>query len=170
MKPSWILAALLATFSVPASAVELVVGSGWQSDTLEVAGEPTDNSPWTFTLTGPGRFLLTDAFVLGDTYTISGDFAVVSAIGTGGAIPASDPTADAAWFSGNYSLIDYALGAGTYSISITGDGAGGLPAGLFVQVLDGVVPEPASWAMMIAGFGLVGVVARRRSSRVVITA
>ncbi len=26
----------------------------------------------------------------------------------------------------------------------------------------GVVPEPATWAMMIAGFGLVGVAARRR--------
>jgi len=25
-----------------------------------------------------------------------------------------------------------------------------------------VVPEPASWAMLIAGFGLVGAVARRR--------
>ena len=27
------------------------------------------------------------------------------------------------------------------------------------------VPEPASWALMVAGFGLVGAVARRRSSR-----
>jgi hypothetical protein len=35
----------------------------------------------------------------------------------------------------------------------------------FVQVLPNsidVVPEPASWAMLIAGFGLVGAVARRR--------
>jgi hypothetical protein len=31
----------------------------------------------------------------------------------------------------------------------------------------GVVPEPASWAMMIAGFGLVGVGLRRRAGRVV---
>ncbi len=30
----------------------------------------------------------------------------------------------------------------------------------------GVVPEPASWAMMVAGFGLVGFAARRRSAAV----
>ncbi len=37
------------------------------------------------------------------------------------------------------------------------------------SVLDGVslnVPEPATWAMMIAGFGLVGLAARRRSTTV----
>lgn len=28
----------------------------------------------------------------------------------------------------------------------------------------GVIPEPATWAMMIAGFGLVGFAARRRRS------
>ena len=31
----------------------------------------------------------------------------------------------------------------------------------------GGVPEPASWALMIAGFGLVGAAARRRSAKVV---
>jgi hypothetical protein len=32
------------------------------------------------------------------------------------------------------------------------------------------VPEPASWAMLIAGFGLVGAVARRRQQGLAITA
>jgi hypothetical protein len=31
------------------------------------------------------------------------------------------------------------------------------------QIDVGAVPEPATWAMMIAGFGLVGVMARRRA-------
>ena len=31
-----------------------------------------------------------------------------------------------------------------------------------IRVITGVVPEAATWAMMIAGFGLVGVAARRR--------
>ncbi|MGI4879966.1 MAG: PEP-CTERM sorting domain-containing protein [Janthinobacterium lividum] len=47
---------------------------------------------------------------------------------------------------------------------------GGLPP---VAVLDGVsvtaVPEPAMWGLMVAGFGLIGVVARRRRP-VVVTA
>jgi len=34
----------------------------------------------------------------------------------------------------------------------------------------GAVPEPASWAMLIAGFGLVGAVARRRSRQQNVTA
>jgi hypothetical protein len=38
----------------------------------------------------------------------------------------------------------------------------------FIQVLPGsigAVPEPASWAMLIAGFGLVGAAQRRRVAR-----
>lgn len=60
--------------------------------------------------------------------------------------------------------------------STQGAGFGPLPEGLtftsasghFLQPLDtgggggGVVPEPAAWALMIAGFGLVGAAARRR--------
>lgn len=36
--------------------------------------------------------------------------------------------------------------------------------GLRGQVNPGVIPEPATWAMMIAGFGLVGAAVRRRRS------
>ena len=45
----------------------------------------------------------------------------------------------------------------------------GNPSGLRVEFLSsetgvGAIPEPAAWAMLIAGFGLVGAVARRRRS------
>lgn len=44
---------------------------------------------------------------------------------------------------------------GTYTMRISGPGDI-IPDG------QGVVPEPATWAMMIAGFGLIGAAARRR--------
>jgi hypothetical protein len=37
-------------------------------------------------------------------------------------------------------------------------------------VLQGVVPEPSTWAMMILGFGAMGLVIRRRSRAEVLTA
>ena len=59
----------------------------------------------------------------------------------------------------------------TYLDGIT-SGAWGTPAGGSLKLLYSAtsqsqviaaVPEPATWAMMIAGFGLVGGIARRRS-------
>ena len=49
------------------------------------------------------------------------------------------------------------------SSAVTGNGWGANEywAG-FNDITTGAVPEPASWAMMIAGFGLVGAAARRR--------
>jgi len=32
--------------------------------------------------------------------------------------------------------------------------------------LNGAVPEPATWAMMLLGFGAIGMVARRRRTQV----
>ena len=46
--------------------------------------------------------------------------------------------------SGTYDLVNFDGAPGTYTLVISG------------------VPEPASWALLIGGFGMVGVVARRR--------
>jgi len=45
--------------------------------------------------------------------------------------------------------------------------ANGNPSGLRVEILSSAyepVPEPASWTMMIAGFGMVGTILRRRTA------
>lgn len=57
-----------------------------------------------------------------------------------------------------YSNFDYAFGFPTFSNS-----TGGAWLGANLNFGAGGVPEPATWAMMIAGFGLVGFAARRRS-------
>lgn len=48
-----------------------------------------------------------------------------------------------------------------------GEMNGYVPVRIHGDWLKSVVPEPATWAMMIAGFGLVGAVARRRRQTVV---
>lgn len=47
--------------------------------------------------------------------------------------------------------VDSRNGSGSIEFGLTGDGTGG------------GVPEPASWTLLIAGFGLVGTAARRRN-------
>ena len=54
--------------------------------------------------------------------------------------------------------IDVSFGAGT--IVNTGSSA------MFTLDYESVIPEPATWALMILGFGLVGIAARRRKASV----
>lgn len=54
------------------------------------------------------------------------------------------------------------LGAGTYTVSVRGSSQ---PNGAYAGTLSlGAVPEPATWAFMILGFGLVGGALRRRKA------
>lgn len=55
--------------------------------------------------------------------------------------------------------------AGTHSLVVAGNvtGTAGSYSGT-LNVYPAPVPEPATWAMMIAGFGLAGVALRRRST------
>jgi hypothetical protein len=82
--------------------------------------------------------------VSGGTCLVSGDFGCVFTVGTAGA--------------GSFGI------GGQTAPLFHSSGGTELRANQLAYVADagGVVPEPASWAMLIAGFGLVGAVARRR--------
>ena len=148
----------------PANATTLLVDTGWQNDQLNVAGDPTQFSPWTFTILTNAIFSITDSFIPGDIYTLSGDLVGTTSFFAGGA---GDIQATGAfggeWQNASYSKLALAVGPGSYNFSITGDGKAGVPAGFGIR-LDSVgsVPEPATWAMMLAGFGAVGFTMRRR--------
>jgi len=162
-----ILAALLAGAAMPAQAAVLVLNSGWQYDEVGAANSASNNSPWTFTLTQSADFLVTDAFNQGDVYRIlnSVDASLVgtTAFSTDGDLSVTD-FFGTSWLDTAYSRVRITLGAGSYSFDIYGNCAGGCPAGFGVQLVGGVIPEPATWGMMIAGFGLVGGAMRRRAA------
>jgi len=59
------------------------------------------------------------------------------------------------------------LAAGDYSLRLSGVATG--PGGGYLTfavrpVASAAIPEPAAWALMLAGFGLTGAALRRRSS------
>jgi len=156
--PALLAAAALSAFALPAAAAAIVADTGWSEDELQAANAATLSSPWTFTLTGPGVFRVTDAYIPGDSYWLY-DGATLLATSAFVAKSSLDASFfDSAWTDAAYSKLEYALGAGSYSLTIKGDGVAGLPAGLGVRLdtLTSAVPEPTTWAFMIVGFGLLG--------------
>ena len=60
-----------------------------------------------------------------------------------------------------------ALGAAIASVRIVNTAANGFRIAAQSGYFENAVPEPATWAMMIGGFGLVGGAMRRRTHRTV---
>jgi hypothetical protein len=159
-------AALLAATSIaPAYATMITADSGWQDDQTDGPDIPSMNSSWDFTLTGNGIFSVADCCAPGDVFTLSGGATGVSTYYAG---LFTDVQAGGSyssyWTDASFSKIAVALAAGTYSITITGDCGAGCPAGFGVRLdsVSGSVPEPASWALMLGGFGMVGGAMRSR--------
>ena len=105
--------------------------------------------------------------------------AVYAGYGTGGSATASALSFDfgtfqngIVFFDGNDALCFVAAGLSCvgeptpasllYSAPIGANGYLPRSGGVEVIATSGAVPEPASWAMLIAGFGLVGAAARRK--------
>jgi hypothetical protein len=154
--------AAVAAYVAPASATPLTVGAGWTSDHVNFVNGPSVNSPWTFTLASAGVFRVTDQFTPGDVYTVSeaGNLLGKSTFNGPQAplTPIGDPLGEAGWESGAFSHLALNLSAGTYSLIVQGDGAGGVPAGFFVRA--DAIPEPAALALF--GVGLLGIGLMRR--------
>lgn len=110
------LAALALAFAAPASAAVLVADTGWQDDLLNSAGDPTDNSPRTFTVTALSILTITDDFVPGDIYVLSGDFDVATTFFAGSTSDVqAEGTYGAVWPNAAYSKLAILLAPGRHS-------------------------------------------------------
>lgn len=119
---------------------------------------------------GVGSFAFTETFTLaaGDVATAGffGRYAVdnaITSIKLNGVALANSGGSFTSWRS--FSSAGGVFQAGTNTLTFDTQNFGG-PAGVRVEFTGTAVPEASTWAMMLAGFAMVGFSVRRRSSTV----
>ena len=147
-------------------AATIATDAGWLDGTIFSIA---DVLPFDFTLLSAGVFSLTDCCAYGDTWSISGDFVGASSVGLAAiAVPLGlgvfTGAFDPAWLDAASSHFQLALAAGTYSIFVSGDGGGGLPASFGVRVDTAAVPVPAGGLLLLAALGGLGLLRRRNKA------
>ena len=189
LKNSLLACALAASLVTPSHAKDsaLAVGAGWNAfgvdetaigtpDWADILNNSFEKLYFTFSIAAgaSGTLTVVDGSFAGDTFAVY-DGALL--LGNTSAVPvvniesaSSVGSYDAAFADPAFSRAGFTLGAGSYRINgslLQSVLAGGLPLG----ATDGAVkldvaaaiPEPSTYALLLAGLGLLAAVAKRRS-------
>ena len=186
MKASFILAGVALAFATPAAAQELVTNGGFETGNFN-GFTLTGNTDATLVDTGAafvasgsygaafapvdplGGITQTLSTNAGQSYLISFDLRNLYG-GTGnfydvlfGGVSLFSATNSAAFNYTNFSTTATAVGASTeLTFNFQHDVYFFALDNVSVTAVNGAVPEPATWAMMLMGFGAMGVLLRRR--------
>lgn len=171
-KRSWMILVLCLAFGLGSAQADLnydpdltapapVLDGGWAYDQINgVHPTASIDSPYVFTLTTSAYFRMTDQWITGDTYYVANwGSPILTTASFAGTAFGDDPWADAGWVNPAYEGGEIILAPGNYSLVVTGDGVGGIPAGFYTR-LD-TVPAPGAVLLGAMGLGLVGWVRRR---------
>ena len=150
-----------ASTGADAALINLDTLSGWDvQDQNGVLGNFYDN---TYTTTAGTQVKVTDLYVWGDEYEYYINGAPIAPILAPQPPAAYNPDPTSAYNSGLFAHATFYLAAGSIlsfqEITIPSGYSDGT-----IAVEAGSVPEPASWALLVAGFGLVGAAVRRRTA------
>jgi hypothetical protein len=150
--------ALLGTTLVGYAAAPVLDG-GWASDSISAAATDSLSSPYVYNLSGGAVFSITDDFVTGDQYKVY-DFGVLILTTTAASAIAGQPYGGGVGGPG-YQWGSVSLSAGAHSLTVQGDGAGGIPAGFYTR-LDSVPDSGNLAALLGLVFAGLMVAARRK--------
>lgn len=131
-----------------------VLGDSWVFDHVEIAGTFTDSI--TFSLQG-----FSDFSYFANTFFQKGKVDMVAetfAANLDGNVLAITQSGKFASTSGDFQLL-----AGVHTLTFSGVGTGSAGGKYRLEMSATPVPEPENFAMLLAGLGLVGTVARRRN-------
>lgn len=144
-------------------------------------------SPWTITLTGSGTLTVTDVETSGDRFQLfdngvamtptSSPFTAAGQSPGQAGLPGGFTSVPNPYASTGVEDINAALGNANYSSgtfllhpgqnNITGEFLGTIGSGDFDFIAEAsAVPEPATWAMLLFGFGALGLLLRSRRREV----
>lgn len=157
--------------SALAMAAAIATNADAQTFDFTVGGPVTGSGTFTTSDNGDGSFTITDITGTFDSMMITG-LLPPGSLGDNDnlLLPNSDPQLTFNGFSfttaaNNYNIF-YNDGLGTYRLITNADGADNLSITFSAIAADAGVPEPATWGLMILGFGTVGAAMRRRSTKV----
>lgn len=169
MKPvRTLLAAAIAAFAFNAHAVSIATDGSWSEFDFDGQGSSlydlnTLDTEFSFTLTQNSLLRVIDAGFSGDRFEIRANGSLLGLTST----PVTQDFSEEPIFDINTLLSDSRFSKGSWNLAagsytITGLATHSMGSGLGYMSI-AAVPEPESFAMLLAGLGLIGAIARRRS-------